>query len=136
MVAKLIEQQKMPNLSFISSLTETNTIEQEQTNALVGCVVSSNTRITGDFHAEGDMRLDGFIDGALRCDGRLVIGRNGQVDGKIVAKQAVVRGRVDGDIEVNEKLSLESTAFISGTITAKHFGVQSGATYNGTCKIG
>jgi cytoskeletal protein CcmA (bactofilin family) len=56
--------------------------------------------------------------------------------GNINALNASIKGKIKGDIRVQEVLHLLDTAVIEGNITAKTIIVDEGARYNGTCKIG
>jgi len=40
-------------------------------------VISSGTKIVGDLISQGDFRIDGTLEGSLKTDGRVVIGKNG-----------------------------------------------------------
>lgn len=100
------------------------------------CVVSSGTRIEGDFSATENVRLDGSLKGTLKCDKRLVVGEKGQVEGQVMASEAVIMGTITGDVKISGSLQLRGTAKIYGDITAKHLVVEEGATYNGQCKVG
>lgn len=130
MVAQL---KKNTNLSLVTNFNETTS---ETTKSFAGCVISTGTKIDGDFHAEGDMRLDGTITGNLSCGGRLVIGEQGKVEGKVLSKNANINGQVKGEIEIKETLILTSTAFINGDIRTKYIRVELGAIHNGACQVG
>lgn len=134
MVAKRIESKRSSNLSFLGHVAPENMVSD--TPKQVGCVVSGGTRIEGDFHSAGDMRLDGYVKGTLRCDGRLILGAKGEIEGNLIATNANIQGRLTGDIQVKETLTLETTAFINGTIRSKYIAVQLGAIHNGECKVG
>jgi cytoskeletal protein CcmA (bactofilin family) len=100
------------------------------------CVVSSGTRVEGDFTATENVRLDGSLKGTLKCEKRLVIGQNGQVEGEVHASEAVIMGSVNGNVKIDGSLHLQSTARIEGDIAAKYLIVEEGAAYNGQCKVG
>ena len=46
--------------------------DQESTNAIN--IISNRTTIKGDVISEGDLRMDGVVEGSLNIKGRLVIG--------------------------------------------------------------
>jgi len=100
------------------------------------CVVSSGTRVEGDFTATENVRLDGSLKGTLKCEKRLVVGEKGQVEGQVEASEAVIMGTITGDVKISGSLLLQGTAKIFGDITAKYLVVEEGAAYNGQCKVG
>ncbi len=99
------------------------------------CVVSSGTKIEGGFASTENIRLDGALVGELRCDRRLVIGEAGLIEGKVTAAEAVIMGRIVGDVAVAGALHLMGTARIEGDISAGSLIVDEGARYNGRCQI-
>lgn len=99
------------------------------------CVVSSGTKIEGGFASSENIRLDGALVGELRCDRRLVIGEAGLIEGKVTAAEAVIMGRIVGDVAVAGALHLMATARIEGDISAGSLIVDEGARYNGRCQI-
>jgi cytoskeletal protein CcmA (bactofilin family) len=100
------------------------------------CVVSKGTLIEGGFSSAENIRLDGRVQGTLKCDKRLVIGEAGQVAGEVNAAEAVIMGTVLGNVAIAGSLHLTATAKIEGDITAKLLTVDEGAVYNGKCQIG
>lgn len=100
------------------------------------CVLSAGTHLEGDLNSKDQLRLDGSLKGALRCEQRLVIGANGKVEGQVNAAEAVILGTIIGNIKVGGSLHLKGTAKINGDISAKYLTVEEGASYNGQCKIG
>lgn len=100
------------------------------------CVVSSGTKIEGNFHSKENIRLDGTVSGELICDKKMVLGPQGKVEGNLNAQDAVIMGHVDGDLNVKGLLTLESSSVIIGNIKAGRIQVQEGARYEGTCHIG
>ena len=62
------------------------------------CVIAKGTSITGKFAASEDVRLDGVIEGDVKCDKRLVMGETGRVKGTIHAADAVIMGTIEGEL--------------------------------------
>ncbi len=100
------------------------------------CIISPGTIIEGKFKATDNVRVDGTILGDVVCDKRIVMGDSGKIVGTVVANEAAIRGRIEGELKVSETIHLHSTAFIQGTIIAKKLIVEEGASYNGECKVG
>jgi cytoskeletal protein CcmA (bactofilin family) len=98
-------------------------------------IISKGTEITGDVSSQGDMRVEGQIDGSLTSKARVVIGDSGEVKGNITANNAVISGKVIGNVLVNELLFLKATAKIYGDIVVGKIVVENGAEFNGTCKM-
>lgn len=100
------------------------------------CVVAKGTTIEGSFAAQADVRLDGTIKGDVRCSKRIVVGETGTIEGSLHAEDAVVMGRIEGELVIRGTLSLKPSAFILGSIIAQNMAVEEGAQYSGECKVG
>ena len=99
------------------------------------CVISSGTKIEGNFHSKESIRLDGTVHGDLHCEKKMIVGPQGRLEGNLKAQDAVIMGHVDGDLEVMGLLTLESSALVIGNINAGRIQVLEGARYEGRCQI-
>lgn len=102
----------------------------------LNCVIAKGTQIQGNIKSSESIRLDGVLIGDVICDKKVVIGAKGRVEGKIKASDAFVMGEVMGEMNISGTLQLESTARISGNLSAKNLVVDEGATIDGDFKIG
>ncbi len=100
------------------------------------CVVAKGTKIEGLFRTTENVRVDGTLVGDVFCEKKLVLGQDGEIEGKLTSLDAVVMGHIKGEVKINGVLQLVSTAFIEGNIVARKMIVEEGARYNGECKIG
>jgi cytoskeletal protein CcmA (bactofilin family) len=99
------------------------------------CVIAQGTKIEGKFQSGENVRLDGTVVGEFSCDKKLVVGKEGKVEGTIRARDVMVMGQVNGDIEVTGLLQLDKTAVVTGNITASHLSIEDGARFDGVCKM-
>jgi cytoskeletal protein CcmA (bactofilin family) len=100
------------------------------------CVVAAGTTIEGKFASSENVRLDGLLKGEVKCSQRLVMGESGKVEGNIRTKDAIIMGKIEGELVAEGTLHLKGTAVIKGSIIAKYMVVDEGARYIGDCKIG
>lgn len=98
--------------------------------------LGNNTSIQGDLTAKADIRLDGELIGNLKCAGKLILGPKGKIKGEISCENAVIEGKIDGILKVNDHLHVKETAQITGEISTKKLTVQSGAVFNVKCDMG
>lgn len=94
------------------------------------------TVVEGQVTAKSDIRIDGMIRGSLTCDGKVIIGATGFVEGQIKCESAVIQGRFEGTLSVSDLLNVRQTAKINGEISTGKLIVESGAIFNVTCKMG
>ncbi|MDD2488477.1 MAG: polymer-forming cytoskeletal protein [Bacteroidales bacterium] len=107
--------------------------EQDSTNAIN--IISNRTTIKGDVISDGDLRIDGIVEGSLNIKGKLVIGNSGKIVGNINCQNADLSGRVEGNIIVKDLLSLQNNSTINGDITIGKLSIEPGATFTGKCSM-
>ena len=98
-------------------------------------IIGVGTEINGDVISSGDIRIDGNINGKIISKAKVVIGPSSVVTGDIDAQNADISGRVTGKIVISETLVLKSSANIQGDITVNKLLVESGAEFNGNCRM-
>lgn len=99
-------------------------------------LIGLGTQINGDINSAGDVRIDGTLNGNIKLEGRLVIGPNGKVEGKVICQNAEISGEIKGTVEVVDMLSLKHTARILGDIVTGKLTIEPGAVFTGTCNMG
>lgn len=95
-------------------------------------ILSSDLVLTGSIVSEGEIQLDGQVDGDVRA-GSLIIGEDASVSGEVYAETVVIRGKVTGSVCARQ-VQLASTARIEGDIVHATLSVESGAFFDGHCR--
>jgi cytoskeletal protein CcmA (bactofilin family) len=98
-------------------------------------MIGLGTMIKGDLASEGDLRIDGRIEGNVTSKSKIAMGASSEIKGNVKARSADISGRIDGDIEINETLFLRSSAKVYGNITTAKLVIESGAEFNGSCTM-
>jgi cytoskeletal protein CcmA (bactofilin family) len=98
-------------------------------------IIGIGTKITGDVNSNGDIRVDGSLNGKLITKGKVVIGETGQVKGEINCKNSDVEGSIEGKITVSQLLSLKTKARIHGDIVAAKLAIEPGCQFTGNCDM-
>jgi cytoskeletal protein CcmA (bactofilin family) len=99
-------------------------------------IISEGTLIKGDITANGDIRIDGELNGNINAKGRLVIGPKGKVEGEINCNNIEVSGYLKGKINVSELLTMKSSSRIYGDVVAGKLSVEPGSLFTGSCSMG
>jgi len=97
--------------------------------------IEKNTKIKGEITSEADFRIDGKLDGNVKTSGKVVIGKDGYIHGKVECVNADVEGSFNGELLVSDLLSLKSTAVIEGTVVVSKLSIEPGATFNASCSM-
>ncbi len=104
---------------------------QSRIDSLIGL----GTKVTGDVHFTGGLRVDGEICGSVIADqgkaSTLVLSEQARVNGEIRVTHLVLNGTVTGPIEASEYLELQSKAKVTGDVKYKTLEIQLGAIVEG-----
>jgi len=98
-------------------------------------VIAKNTTINGDIKSDGDFRIDGTLEGSLETNGRVIIGSDGFIKGKVEATNADIEGKFYGELLVSNTLTIKTTADISGEVIIGKLSIEPGASFNATCAM-
>lgn len=97
--------------------------------------IAHGTRIVGNLEAKGGFRIDGFVEGNISTPGKVVIGKEGVVNGTLDCENADIEGTFTGKLLIKGTLSLRSTALIEGEAVVGKLAVEPGAAFNATCSM-
>ncbi|SMG21192.1 protein CcmA, bactofilin family [Marivirga sericea] len=98
--------------------------------------IGKGTTINGDIETFGNIRIDGKVIGNIKTKSKLVLGTTSHIEGNVLSQNAEIEGEVKGVVEITELLILKPSAVVHGDIVANKLIVESGATFNGECKMG
>jgi cytoskeletal protein CcmA (bactofilin family) len=103
---------------------------RERTGTPARSVIDAWLTMKGNLESEGDIQVDGKVQGHIRCT-QLIVGKDATIDGDVVAAEVVVRGRVKGVIRAN-RVKLQETACVESEIFfEKSLGIEDGASFEG-----
>ena len=106
--------------------------------AALSTLIAEGVEITGDLAFASGMRIDGRVRGDVT--GRavdpatptlLVLSAKGHIEGSVRCGDAVINGTVVGDLDIEQRLELQSDARVTGTIRYRQLQMDVGATVHG-----
>jgi len=95
-------------------------------------IISENLKVTGNLVSEGDIQMDGTIDGDVRSK-RLTIGQSAVINGAVMGDMVRIAGTVNGEITA-KKVELTETAKVTGDIIHESLAIDAGAFVQGLCR--
>lgn len=101
----------------------------------MGTVIGASVLIKGDILSREDLRLDGECEGRLQVDGRLTVGQKGKAHANISAREVVMSGQVEGNIEATERVVLTKGADLTGDVKTAGIVIEDGAYFKGGIDI-
>jgi|SRR5580692_10515530 cytoskeletal protein CcmA (bactofilin family) len=97
-----------------------------------GARIGSGARVRGRVHGDGDLVVEGAIEGDLAIRGELTIAEGGSVSGESIEAQSVtVAGSLDGDVASTGPVRLVAGSRVRGNLRGSTVGIDEGARFSG-----
>lgn len=110
--------------------------ETEQRDFGVVNVIANGTQLEGNVVTNGDIRVDGIVKGHIVSKAKVIVGREGRVEGNITCSNIEIEGHVNAEsLNVSNLISLKATANLLGNIAAGKIAIEPGAEFSGNCKM-
>ena len=88
--------------------------------------------ISGEVVSGEDITVEGRVNGHLMVrDAALTIGEQAQLHADIRGTRVVVRGQLKGSIVASERIELEASASVEGSLSANRVVIADGSRFNG-----
>ena len=98
-------------------------------------ILGPELEIHGDVKASGSLLIYGKVYGNIESNGTVQTANGSEVNGNIIAKEASISGIVNGDLDVEKKVILGDTSFLSGNLQASILTIEEGAKFDGVCSM-
>ena len=98
--------------------------------------IGKGVKITGQIYSQEDLYVDGDVEGAIELQKhRLTIGPNGKVRCNISAREVVILGNCQGNIDASEKLDVRKDACVVGDLKTARLLIEDGAYFKGSIDV-
>lgn len=98
-------------------------------------IIGAAIKVKGNFHGQGNIVIEGVLEGSLKTNGNIFIGDKAKVVANVESKDLLVNGEIKGNVRVEGFLSLGSTARIIGDIQYGEISIERGAVINGQLSL-
>lgn len=106
-----------------------------ETSSPPNTIVGVGSSFRGTLMVSGTLRIDGEVEGdILNCD-RLEIGEHGLMRADIEVKEAVIEGRVLGNVRALGRLEMRAGAHVEGDVAAVGVLMEPGVYFTGRCTM-
>lgn len=99
-------------------------------------IIGPSVKVKGNFSTRGNLRIEGELEGSLKTDSNLLVGKSAKIIATVAANNAQVAGEIKGNVKIKGLIELESTAKVVGDLEAKEISVAKGAVINGRLVVG
>jgi cytoskeletal protein CcmA (bactofilin family) len=98
-------------------------------------MIGEGTSLEGSIVVPHSIRIDGSLKGKIETSETLTVGENGVIEADIIAKSAIIAGKVVGNLSVEDRVELESQASFIGDLKTRDLIINEGATFHGNCSM-
>ena len=104
------------------------TTNHQQEQATIGKSLVVKGEVTGS----ESLYVDGRVEGTINLPGnRVTVGRNGQVQANITAREIVVLGAVTGNLTASDRVEVRSEGSLTGDVSCQRISIEDGAFFKG-----
>lgn len=112
------------------------TIENESSVRSGSAALGKNVTVKGQIFAREDLTIDGEVEGTVEChEHRLTIGPNARVQAGLKAREIVIHGSIQGNVEAADKIDIKREAKLVGDIKTSRIVIEDGAYFKGSIDI-
>ena len=97
--------------------------------------IEKSTTLKGNIKSKTDIRIDGNVEGEVVTKGKVILGKESNVIGKILCANADIEGKFDGELTASGTLSLKSGSNVKGKVKIQKLIVESGSIFNANCSM-
>ena len=116
------------------STTPMGKIEPESRGG--SATIGKAVKIVGQIYSKEELYVDGDLEGTLEAlEHKLTVGPNGTVHAAVKAREVVVLGTIQGNVEAAEKIEIRKDAKLVGDIRTARIIIEDGAYFKGSIDI-
>jgi cytoskeletal protein CcmA (bactofilin family) len=94
--------------------------------------IGKSVQIRGELHGSEDLMVDGMVDGTIALqESRLTIGPNAKVKANVSARDIVVMGSIQGNLQASGRIELRSGCQVVGDLKAGRLSIEENAGFSG-----
>ena len=98
--------------------------------------VGKSVKIVGQIFTKEDLYVDGDVEGTIESlENKVTVGPNGRVQASIRAREVIILGQVQGNVETSDKVDIRKDAKLVGDITTSRISIEDGALFKGSIDI-
>lgn len=98
--------------------------------------IGKSLTIKGEITGSEMLYIDGHVEGSVSLPGnRVVVGRNGHVGANISAREVVILGKVNGNINATDRVDIRNEGSLTGDVVAQRISIEDGAYFKGGIDI-
>lgn len=98
--------------------------------------IGKAVKVVGQIFTKEDLYVDGDVEGTIESqDNKVTVGPNGRVQANVKAREVIILGQVQGNVETSDKVDIRKDAKLVGDITTSRISIEDGALFKGSIDI-
>lgn len=94
--------------------------------------IGKSVQIRGELQGSEDLLVDGMVDGTIALqESRLTIGPNAKVKANVSARDIVVMGSIQGNLQASGRIELRAGCQVVGDLKAARLSIEENASFSG-----
>ena len=129
-------QSPEPKYSPAATPAPTYTPVKPATSPMDQASIGRSVVIKGEVSGAESLFIDGRVEGTISFpENRVTIGRNGNVAANITAKEVVIMGKVQGNVDCADRLDIRNEGVLAGDVITHRISVEEGAVLKGGVEV-
>jgi len=92
--------------------------------------------LKGELTGHEDLYLDCKFEGPVNFGGhRVTLGKNSTVEGDVVAREAILFGKLSGDLNAHDRMEIKKGGSFTGDLTTGRISIEEGAYFKGHIEV-
>ena len=132
-----VEPQRRESISMSSPNRSFESEPLTPRGSTVGsAALGKNVTVKGQIFAREDLTIDGEVEGTVEChEHRLTIGPNARVQAGLKAREIIIQGSIQGNVDATDKIDIKKEAKLVGDIKTSRIVIEDGAYFKGSIDI-
>jgi cytoskeletal protein CcmA (bactofilin family) len=123
-------------VSYNPTSTSSSSSRQSSPAARNLACLGTSIEVKGRISGEEDLQVDGKVEGPIALAGqRLTVGRTGQLNSEVTAREVVVYGKVTGNLRASDRVEIKKDGSVTGDIVTSRISIEDGAFFKGRIEI-
>jgi cytoskeletal protein CcmA (bactofilin family) len=98
-------------------------------------LVGKTLLIKGEIFSEDEILIEGKIQGKITVRNRVVIGRDGDVEAEIDARDVIIKGKVTGNVRGSQRVEIVSAGTLHGNISSPRVVIADSGFFEGNIEM-
>ena len=99
----------------------------EETRGNTNATIGKAVKIIGQIFTKEDLNIDGDVEGSIEsADNKIIVGVHGRVQAGIKAREVIILGSVQGNVEASDKVDIKKDAKLLGDIISARISIEDG----------